>query len=237
MGIAVSLRRDLDISYYRRFLHKIIQIPELDELILASGYVTHGKTYKVLDDELWERLRNAKGNSVFELKTIAGRFNSFTDQYAIWYGEFVSEIESRIGNFEPKWKYYPLIAKKRNWHAKIALGLSKGDPIACIIGSSNLTSTAYGERRSKGRVSLFNHECDVTIWKDDPIYDKIFLSDSPEEGQKERIDYSRSDAPMALIMNRNIRQQDESHRMRNLQKAMNDIDLQNYFDWRKNEQD
>jgi phosphatidylserine/phosphatidylglycerophosphate/cardiolipin synthase-like enzyme len=44
------------------------------------------------------------------------------------------------------------------WHAKVFILFKRNDPIFGIIGSSNMTRTAFGTDPE------FNHECDVVLW-------------------------------------------------------------------------
>jgi hypothetical protein len=51
------------------------------------------------------------------------------------------------------------VSKSGRWHAKVALAVVSGSPVAGIVGSSNLTGPAYGVDRR-----VFNNETDVVLW-------------------------------------------------------------------------
>lgn len=53
-------------------------------------------------------------------------------------------------------------APKYRWHAKVFILKKNNRPIFGIVGSSNMTSRAFGDANS-GALS-FNNECDVVMW-------------------------------------------------------------------------
>ena len=143
-------------------LHRLIQLPDGDGLVLCSGYIWEphfaSNKYKILDDELLDAIQTGcKGK---EIITIAGKLD---EQWLDYYKNFVRRIR-QAGLY-----VIPYFAPKRNWHAKIAIRLKQGEPVAAIIGSSNLTGPAYGENRYS-----WNFESDVLIWKDSPELNSSF---------------------------------------------------------------
>jgi hypothetical protein len=128
-------------------------------LIISSGFISEGKRFSLLDsDNLLPLIKLARDNSgLKEIITIAGKFN-MQSKKSTWkwrdkYQEFVGKLKKI-----PKIKVKDIT--EENWHAKVSLKITGGRPIAAIIGSSNLTTAAYGKYK------YFNKECDVVIWYD-----------------------------------------------------------------------
>jgi hypothetical protein len=162
LPVRVTLRTAKDFSPFREMLHRLIRLPEGDDLVLCSGYIweppSTSKDYKILDDELLDALQS--GCDGKEITTIAGKLD---EQWLSHYKNFVRRL--RQAGIQVK----PYFAPKRNWHAKIAIRLKQGEPIATIIGSSNLTGPAYGENRY-----TWNFESDVVIWRNFPALNNAF---------------------------------------------------------------
>jgi hypothetical protein len=132
-------------------LKRLILAPGGDSLLLCSGYISEPPTgYTVLGDELLKTIKS--GCSAGEITTVAGKLER--PLWLRYYRNFV--IRLRTAGLAVK----PYIASRRNWHAKAAIRLSGRNPIAAIVGSSNLTGPAYGENRPR-----WNFEGDVLIWQ------------------------------------------------------------------------
>lgn len=65
-----------------------------------------------------------------------------------------SEVKGNTINFQR--------AYNDHWHSKIALKVNKGEPVAAIVGSSNLSTFSFG---TNSNWSGFNHEADIYIYK------------------------------------------------------------------------
>lgn len=87
------------------------------------------------------------------------------------------------------YSYKALMDKDKKWHSKIALKVRDGQVLAAIIGSSNLTIPAYGQKGEIwiGKTKNFPYECDVLIWDENRI-GNVFESD-PDIG----LDFSETD--------------------------------------------
>ncbi|MCS6880723.1 MAG: phospholipase D-like domain-containing protein [Oscillochloridaceae bacterium] len=142
-------------------LHRLILLRDADDLVLCSGYIWEpaaGYKYKILDDKLLDvLLRGCKGKRII---TIAGKLDK---QWLDHYKNFVRRLRQKDLYVKP------YLAPKRNWHAKIAIRLKQGKPIAAIIGSSNLTGPAYSENGYS-----WNFECDVLIWENSSRLNQLF---------------------------------------------------------------
>ena len=194
MPVRVTLRTGKDFSPFREMLHRLIKLSEGDDLILCSGYIWEPQTgssnfkYNILDDELLDALKiGCQGK---EITTIAGKLD---ERWLDYYKNFVKRLKQ--AGFRVK----PYFAPKRNWHAKIAIRLSQGKPIAAIIGSSNLTGPAYGENRYS-----WNFESDVLIWENSQklngIFNETFQGETPF-------------GDLRLVMNSDIHQMNEREQL------------------------
>lgn len=174
-------------SYFRRYLLKLINSPTSDKLLLCSGYISENESYSILTD----KLLNAISSQNIKVITVAGMLPS-KNKYKL----FIRRLKNN--NID----VVSYKAKKNNWHAKVAIKLNDEDPVAGLIGSSNLTAPAYRENQSK-----FNYEADVLIWKDDPRYNRYF-----REEIGNIIDNLLG--PIDTILNPEINQPDEYERLK-----------------------
>lgn len=162
MPVRITLRTEKGFSPFRELLHRLIRLPEGDDLVLCSGYIweppSSSTQYKILDDELLNALRDGCKGKV--ITTIAGKLD---ERWLDFYKNFVRRLR-QTGLFVK-----PYFAPRKNWHAKIAIRLQRGQPIAAIVGSSNLTSPAYEENKYN-----WNFESDVLIWKNFPNLNNSF---------------------------------------------------------------
>lgn len=171
MPIKVTLRKNRHKSPFRELLIRLLTSPYGDSSILCSGYIWQDNTpgkYNVLDDGL--RSAIITGCATGKLITVAGKFSQ--RKYRYLYGNFVNDLVSNGVNVQA------LYAPQKNWHAKIAIRLSKKRPVAALIGSSNLTGPAYGINRGKWN---WNYEADVLIWTPHRRHDVFFRNDGIEE--------------------------------------------------------
>jgi phosphatidylserine/phosphatidylglycerophosphate/cardiolipin synthase-like enzyme len=137
-------------------------------LVLCSGYIYEpDRGYSILDDQLLDAI--VRGTAGYRVQTLAGKLQqSGTMDWLGYYRNFVATLRGAGVQVDP------LIAPERNWHVKVAVSFdTTGQPRAAIVGSSNLTGPAYGER-----CRTWNYECDVTIWIADPALDQHFRIDN-----------------------------------------------------------
>lgn len=98
-----------------------------------------------------------------------------------------------------------LVARRMRWHAKTFVLLSNGEPCFAIIGSSNMTSSAFGSPRL---VPNYNYESDVIIWDSKRLdVDRYFIEKFDEYSNEASINH-----PISLIYrpedNMNITEKD-----------------------------
>jgi hypothetical protein len=187
------------INQFRVALHQLIEAKG-DELILSSGYVSHGSQFSVYDQSnILPSMKVAIANGLKNVTIRAGKFRRFSQSTPTSLNALHHNIN---GNSSYQERYeeflYNLIPFLKsnltsininayihnNWHAKVAVRADQGRPFAAIIGSSNLTSTAYGVYPNN-----YNWECDVLIWRADyPVIREFSFSyDENREGKDDKI--------------------------------------------------
>ncbi|AZC26285.1 hypothetical protein C4K39_4638 [Pseudomonas sessilinigenes] len=172
MGFNILLRNSKRLSYFKRYLLRMLKFEAVNEVVLCSGYFQEDLWgYSVLDDDVLQALKSKADNEKFKINFIAGKFKvdkktQQVDSEDVWfpsYKNFLKRLNAEGVGFEA------YIAKDKNWHAKVALFLINGVPIAGIVGSSNMTRPAVSETDT-----FFNFECDVVIWVGKYQLNKVF---------------------------------------------------------------
>lgn len=199
MPLMIIWRKTGVINQFRVALHQLIEGVG-DELILSSGYVSHGSQFSVDDwSNIFPSLDMALTNGLEKVTIRAGKFgkHSSTATYNL---SALNRVVSAKSSYQERYEAFlsnliPFLINKRksiridayihdNWHAKVSVKADNGTPFAAIIGSSNLTSTAYGNFTNN-----FNSECDVLIWRlDYHSSNKFrFLYDENLDGENKKI--------------------------------------------------
>jgi hypothetical protein len=220
MPVRVTLRTKKDFSPFRVLLKRLIELSDGDTVVLCSGYiqdidrVQSPRAYSLSEDELLDSLK--KGCLNGKVLTVAGKLKSYygtgPSEWELKYASFIRNLRSSGLKVE-SWS-----APEKNWHAKIAIRLKTGTPIAAIVGSSNLTRPAYGIPNSLPPIAMFanwNFEGDVLIWKDSR-YNSVF---------KENIEQVRGIGDMVLTLDPEVKQPDEQEQLWNIYKyVMNEAE-------------
>ena len=142
-------------------LDSLIRAPFGNSLLLCSGYVQEdtGGRFKILYDLLPVIKTGCAGGTI---TTVAGKLDVTWEPR---YRNFVARLQSAGLTVRP------YCAPKKNWHAKIALRLDGDQPVAGIVGSSNLTRPAYD-----APYDWWNFEGDILIWPPSPEFTDYFRS-------------------------------------------------------------
>jgi hypothetical protein len=162
MPFKIALRTDLRVSPFKRYVREIITAAgpsgSKSGLVMCNAYwypwlipESHGAAGNLAD--LIER--HCSGGFVGTLAS--RRAKSKPDDWTR-YAQFVYDLKAAV-------KTVTIIGRTASyafWHAKIALRIIDDQPIAAVIGSSNMTFPAFSERHD-----YFNHESDVLIWPND----------------------------------------------------------------------
>lgn len=169
MPINIMLRTSGSTSPFRNHLLQLCSMPHGDELILCSGFFQEVRGgYRILSDQLLAAIQQSGQISKVELY---GCMNSWS--WPARYAAFrrrLTRAQFQVRAFQ---------ARNHQWHAKIAMRLVNGKPIAAIIGSSNLTRPPFGI----APMPSWNYECDVTIWDNQAALNEVFR---PEEAITDR---------------------------------------------------
>lgn len=165
------MRKEIDLNPFRRALIKLLEI-EGDNLVLSSGYATNGTAGDI--DFIQALNKGIDPNKVVNpsINIIGGMFynkkikkRDFCNKCTICnskckvynFRTFLEKVYAGINNPYSNMTFYR--ADTDRWHSKIALKANGGTPIAAIIGSSNLSFSAFSENYNE-----FNTECDILIW-------------------------------------------------------------------------
>ena len=155
MPVRITLRVDEDYSPFRDMLKFLINCPLGDSLLICSGYIQEGLwNFNILKEELLDCIKS--GCSQGDVITVAGKLTDLN-----WRQSYINFID---GLEDAGIKVIPCIAPKLNWHAKIAMRLAgpSRDPIAALMGSSNLTRPSWDQSKNLS----WNFEGDVLLWVD-----------------------------------------------------------------------
>jgi phosphatidylserine/phosphatidylglycerophosphate/cardiolipin synthase-like enzyme len=208
MGIQIILRQDASTSYFKRYFLALVQHTSLTELLICSGYFQEDLWgYSVLADDLLYAIQNHANKSKIKLIVVGGKFQSRSgviDQWEVAYHKFVYKVQ------QAGISYDAYLAKKNNWHAKIAIARGQKKFIGAIVGSSNLTRPAFEENYNK-----FNFECDVVLFPDKEAATFSNKSDSNNDSPF---------APIVAELARGVSQANELSRIEALYKEVLDLD-------------
>lgn len=151
MALAIILRNQLPINRFRDLLIGSIKTGAGDNALLCSGFFQEkfrGSGYQAsLEQDFGREVAKSK----IELNTVGIHNVAWKQSYR----DFKDSMKSSGANINCYYK------NGLRWHAKVFILSNKENPIFGIIGSSNITRTAFGSIRD------FNYECDVILWPDD----------------------------------------------------------------------
>lgn len=182
MGVAIALRRDEKLSFFKETLIELLKNTDADEIILSSGFMQVTKKgsreYNFLTDQ------DKDGDTLVDLicdkckeVTFIGVKDKSTGD---WYNQYRAAhdyLKSIVRFKQSKVKVNFYYGKSSNWHAKIALFMKKDlpnnpIPIAAIVGSSNMTRPAMGDDNTPQNMKIitsstnvgYNMEADTLIY-------------------------------------------------------------------------
>ena len=202
MSLLIILRKQLSPNRFNELLLNSIDSGEGDNAIICSGFFQENAFSASFTTGLCCTLRRNKIN----LTTIGVYNNSWVPQYKTFRDNLIS-----CGNTVSAKK-----TRNNKWHAKIFILKKGNDPIFGIIGSSNMTSRAFGIWRD------FNSEADVVLW--DTSMTKInALCQQQTETNNDNID----DVIYADYNNERNRNKTAMDRLRDLEK---ELDIENLND-------
>lgn len=75
MGFNILLRNSKRLSYFKRYLLRMLKFEAVNEVVLCSGYFQEDLWgYSVLDDDVLQALKSKADNEKFKINFIAGKF-------------------------------------------------------------------------------------------------------------------------------------------------------------------
>lgn len=170
MGIQILLRRTVGDNPFRRALGKLMEL-EGEELVLASGYASYGLFSNHNLGDFVNKIKTGFTKATNpRIIIIGGMFKKniedpsnpgtyITKIDTTEFQRFVDGLKNQFINSNVSIEVHR--AKTNSWHSKIAIKRkSRTEPIACIVGSSNLTVPAFSVNWQG-----FNHESDVFFLK------------------------------------------------------------------------
>ncbi len=151
MSILIILRKQSKINVFNELLLNSINLNIANNAILCSGFFQENS----FSASLTTGLASALYLNNIEITTI-GVYNY------LWRPQYVKFRDNLLSSGV---RVNAKISKSCKWHAKIFILKKGGNPIFGIIGSSNMTSRAFGICKN------FNFEADVVLW--DSNYDQL----------------------------------------------------------------
>jgi len=183
MPFKIALREVQSKSFFKRYLHVMAEARfaagrPVGELWIASGYFNGDYVSKEPHHKTTRTLPQAIALGCTKVRIFATREHVKPTKpghmpHAVALRDFVASIPTGVG-------VSVFGSAGATWHAKIALRVIDDQPIAAIIGSSNITRPPYCERPYL-RASTWNYECDVLIWTDQVEYNATFAAPVSEE--------------------------------------------------------
>ena len=148
MPIAIYLRRAVGINRFRDLIIDSLDSNLGTSAILCSGFFQQRNSYRAASEPRFA----AAAAKLKNLKTL-GIYNQ------LWladYKRFVRALRRAHVNVNG------FRIRSWRWHAKVYVLSNSTKPILAVIGSSNITRSAFSTS------SPFNWECDVAIWSNKP---------------------------------------------------------------------
>ncbi|RBM84012.1 hypothetical protein DLR74_18130 [Vibrio paracholerae] len=185
--VAVFLRKEEAINKFRDVILDSFQESEFTDITICSGFFQERGKYFASD--CFKRF-----TPVFACERttkVVGVYNG------IWKGDF-DTFALKMGNITcscgTKMKIEKRRVKRYHWHAKIYIASDIDGPQLGVIGSSNMTSRAFGNN------TQWNFEADVVLWNDanekaKRIMSQIFESNSDSDASSIIVSTYSTDEP------------------------------------------
>lgn len=180
MKLAILLRTDERISYFKKALLLMTKIPG-EELYFCSGSFSDITKNETLIENIKKGFEGFKDPKLISLGIRVhcdpgvtclckkGKKKCASKKCNICkYKDFAKAFKLQSSE---KFSYKAYIDNNYSWHSKIYLKINNGEVVAAIIGSSNLTIPAFGEKEDN--IFSYNYafpsECDVLIWDEEKL--------------------------------------------------------------------
>lgn len=150
MGLLIFLRKRENENWFRKLIVGTIDLGIGNQVILCSGFFQEKQAGRSFEISKEANLISILNKHKIELTTIGVHNNAWINSYKNFKDELLKNGVKIIAKR----------SKKLRWHSKVFIVKKDGNPLAAIIGSSNMTRNAFG------LTSPFNYETDVFIWLD-----------------------------------------------------------------------
>lgn len=158
--VAIFLRKD-QTNKFRRIIINTLKSSQINNAILCSGFFQHQPAYQAGVDFSVISHRN---KTPLKIKVVGIYTYTWKEQYENFFHTMNTvnrcPAHKKGCNCFKSERY---IIPSMKWHAKIFIAKMDDAPLIAVIGSSNITSKAFGEFKS------FNRECDVVFWDEGNI--------------------------------------------------------------------
>lgn len=147
--IAIFLRKGMYPNHFRETILRTLHSSCVDEALLCSGFFQNNDAYAAGPEFKLIPFRDCSPLRLTVLGLYSnmwkGQFNDFYRDLAVTNPCVCISLQKRR-------------LKGAHWHAKVFIAKANGQPVVGLIGSSNITSRAFGV------LPRFNQECDVLFW-------------------------------------------------------------------------
>lgn len=146
MPIAVVLRNSIQVNLFADVLLSAVRLEGITEILLCSGFFQEGRGK--FSASAHRDLARAMTESEAEVITVGVHNGGWRHDYE----SFVNALRAEGASVDSR------RMSSYHWHAKVAIVSDGEGPLAGIIGSSNMTRSAFGDS------APFNFEADVVLW-------------------------------------------------------------------------
>jgi len=184
MGIIILYRNSLSQNLFNNILINSIPLfgnsDNLAKILLCSGFFQENKLSScgpssymaTCEPGLLHNIATHTSEAIFVGIHNYNWKNSYVN-FAQNMKNFMAHHNQQEGR-QPNLHFF--IRKPFNWHAKVFI-INSEDKYLAIIGSSNITSAAFGSQNNRTFTSnKYNIECDVLMWSDEEAIDSGVLS-------------------------------------------------------------
>jgi len=177
MPLAITLRTSLHANHFNQIFVSAINTGVPNEILLCSGFFQENFRGSAFQASLEPGFVAGLVANRITLTTVGIHHSGWLASYKQFRDNLLLAGVNITSLYKPALK----------WHAKIAIFKQAGQPILGVIGSSNMTSNAFGTQRNPSPPRYFNYESDVILWDETainlfPIFNE--LQNSPGSSQQ-----------------------------------------------------
>jgi phosphatidylserine/phosphatidylglycerophosphate/cardiolipin synthase-like enzyme len=149
--MGIFLRKSGNSNKFREVILRSLRAPYIDNALLCSGFFQEDVHYSAGTEFA---ISSHRGHCPLTVTTLGIYSYSWKKKYS----DFVAQL--RQTNYPCCFSAVQMRIPRMSWHAKVFIAKQEKEPRIAIIGSSNITSRAFGISST----NRFNYECDVVFW-------------------------------------------------------------------------